>query len=67
MQKDIFGEVKLTGSIRQQLEQVLMSEKVASPKELLQKWAEIQLSLPAAMTDRIIVADRTSRDVFNNK
>lgn len=65
MQETIFGETKLTGSVRQQLEQVQMGEGVDNAKELLHKWAEFQLGINPATVDMIIVADRVSRNILN--
>lgn len=67
MQTTITGETTLTGSLRQQLEEVNRNGSFKSPKEIRNEWFYIKhgLKLTDEQMNEILSADRVSRDVFN--
>lgn len=64
MQSNIFGETKLTGTIEQQLLQIIDSEMVLDAKDLLNKWAKYQHDLNEAQIQAVLSADRVARSLF---
>ncbi len=66
-QTTIDGQVTLTGTLRQQLEEVLRNETCMTPKELALKWffCVHGLTLTDKQFTEIESISRIARDVFN--